>query len=119
MDALSYTANEGMDITGKLLALLELNQNPDKAAAILNRTLQKISVREDCSDFWMVSVLWAWHKHRYTQLPEKLWDRTRSSILGYRYWLDEPGNDSMWFWSENHVLCFPCVAASSWTVLPS
>lgn len=106
MDSLSYTANEGMDITGKLLALLALDQHPDKAAAILNRTLQKISVREDCSDFWMVSVLWAWHKHRYTQLPEKLWDRTRSSILGYRYWLDEPGNDSMWFWSENHVLCF-------------
>ncbi|MGF1735265.1 hypothetical protein [Photobacterium satsumensis] len=106
MDALDYTANEGMDISGKLLALLALNQHPDKAASILNRTLQKISVREDCSDFWMVSVLWAWHKHRYTQLPDKLWERTRSSILGYRYWLDEPGNDSMWFWSENHVLCF-------------
>ncbi|WEM44680.1 hypothetical protein PTW35_25840 (plasmid) [Photobacterium sp. DA100] len=105
-DALCYTANEGMDITGKLLALLELNLHPDKASSILNRTLQKISVREDCSDFWMVSVLWAWHRHSYTQLPDKLWDRARSSILGYRYWLDEPGNDSMWFWSENHVLCF-------------
>ncbi|HWV20315.1 MAG TPA: hypothetical protein VN036_04745, partial [Devosia sp.] len=23
-----------------------------------------------------------------------------------RYWVDEPGNDVMWFWSENHALCF-------------
>ena len=28
------------------------------------------------------------------------------AILGFRYWLDEPGNDVMWYWSENHVLCF-------------
>ena len=27
-------------------------------------------------------------------------------LLGYRYWTDEPGNDVMWFWSENHALCF-------------
>lgn len=27
-------------------------------------------------------------------------------MLNYRYWVDEPGNDAMWFWSENHVLCF-------------
>lgn len=105
-NALAYTASDGMNITGKLLALLELNQKSQLASVILNKTLQKISAREDCSDFWMVSVLWAWHKHSYTQLPDKLWDRTRSSILGYRYWLDEPGNDAMWFWSENHVLCF-------------
>lgn len=33
-------------------------------------------------------------------------ERINSSILSYRYWVDEPGNDVMWFWSENHVLCF-------------
>lgn len=105
-DALQYTAHFGMNISGKMLAMLELGVNPETAATVLERSLQKISAREDCSDFWMVSVLWAWKKYHHTQLPDKLWDRTRSSILGYRYWLDEPGNDAMWFWSENHVLCF-------------
>ncbi len=103
---LEFTANEGMNIPGKLLALLATGSQPELAASILNRSLQKISLREDCSDFWMVSVLWAWKMSGYTQLSDKLWDRTKSSILGYRYWLDEPGNDAMWFWSENHVLCF-------------
>ena len=28
------------------------------------------------------------------------------AVLDYRYWVDEPGNDVMWFWSENHALCF-------------
>ncbi|WAJ72173.1 hypothetical protein [Catenovulum adriaticum] len=105
-NGLAFIAAEGMNTTGKLLALLANKSNPELAASILNRTLQKISLREDCSDFWMVSVLWAWKMSNYTQLPDKMWDRVKSSILGYRYWLDEPGNDAMWFWSENHVLCF-------------
>ena len=33
-------------------------------------------------------------------------ERARRAILGWRYWMDEPGNDVMWFWSENHALCF-------------
>lgn len=105
-DTLAFIGEQGMNTTGKLLALLANQSNPDLAASILNRSLQKISLREDCSDFWMVSVLWAWKMSNYTQLPDKMWGRVKSSILGYRYWLDEPGNDAMWFWSENHVLCF-------------
>lgn len=106
LNALNYTASEGMNITGKLLARLATHAEPELSRKILERTLQKISLREDCSDFWMVSVLWAWQMSAYTQLPDNLWRRVKSSILGYRYWLDEPGNDAMWFWSENHVLCF-------------
>ena len=28
------------------------------------------------------------------------------AILGFRYWMDEPGNDVMWYFSENHALLF-------------
>lgn len=104
--ALLYTAQKGMGRTGKLLAILETGENLAEASDILQSTLNKISMREDCSDFWLVSLLWCWKEHAWSQLTEKQWQRVRSSILGYRYWLDEPGNDSMWFWSENHVLCF-------------
>jgi hypothetical protein len=27
-------------------------------------------------------------------------------MAGYRYWIDEPGDDVMWFFSENHALMF-------------
>lgn len=27
-------------------------------------------------------------------------------MAGYRYWADEPGDDVMWFFSENHALMF-------------
>ena len=27
-------------------------------------------------------------------------------MLEYRYWIDEPGDDVMWFFSENHALLF-------------
>ena len=27
-------------------------------------------------------------------------------VLSFRYWLDEPGDDVMWFYSENHALLF-------------
>ncbi|WKL01327.1 hypothetical protein Q0F98_32530 [Paenibacillus amylolyticus] len=37
---------------------------------------------------------------------ESFWDRVKASILGYRYWIDEPGDDVMWFFSENHALLF-------------
>ena len=33
-----------------------------------------------------------------------------SAILGYRYWMDEPGNDVQWYFSENHALLFHTAA---------
>ena len=30
----------------------------------------------------------------------------RACILNFRYWMDEPGDDVMWFYSENHALMF-------------
>ncbi|HED1311343.1 TPA: hypothetical protein R4S08_005080, partial [Kluyvera ascorbata] len=73
---------------------------------LLIRTLQRISARQDCSDFSMVPLLWIWHDFHGERFPAVLWKRVRSAIVGYRYWYDELGNDVMWYWSENHALCF-------------
>ncbi|WP_430509174.1 hypothetical protein [Gottfriedia solisilvae] len=29
-----------------------------------------------------------------------------TTILSFKYWMDEPGDDSMCYWSENHQLLF-------------
>lgn len=34
------------------------------------------------------------------------WEEIRRCVLGFRYWIDEPGDDVMWFFSENHALLF-------------
>ena len=39
-------------------------------------------------------------------MSEKTENELTDCLLGFRYWIDEPGNDAMWFWSENHALMF-------------
>jgi hypothetical protein len=87
-------------------ALLALRgEQPDRVARILAPVLTTIEERWDCSDFSILPLLRLWRDARHT-LARALADRLRRAILGYRYWIDEPGDDVMWFWSENHVLCF-------------
>jgi len=104
--ALRHAATAGEPRTGRLLAMLAQGQVFDSTARdILGDTLQGINDRRDCSDFVMLPLLWLFAAYR-EKLPPEAAAAMRAAILGYRYWMDEPGNDSMWFWSENHVLCF-------------
>ncbi|ASG64213.1 hypothetical protein CEW81_21615 [Kluyvera genomosp. 3] len=104
--ALSYIAEHGVPRTGRLLAMLHVGDSGPLAQELLISTLQRISARQDCSDFSMVPLLWIWHDFHGEHFPAVLWKRVRSAIVGYRYWYDELGNDVMWYWSENHALCF-------------
>ncbi|MCS3433767.1 hypothetical protein [Klebsiella sp. BIGb0407] len=106
LESLRYTATHGMDRTCRLLAMMHLHEYGPQAESLLNSTLQRISAREDCSDFSLVPLLWIWRYHHGEHFPAPLWRRVKSTVLGYRYWLDELGSDVMWFWSENHALCF-------------
>jgi hypothetical protein len=85
--------------------LASRGKTPARVAQILDDTLPTIEQRYDCSDFAILPLLRIWRDWRDTLAPD-LQDRLRAAILGYRYWLDAPGDDVMWFWSENHVLCF-------------
>lgn len=105
-EALAHCAASELPGPSRMLALLETGAATERVAWHLADAVGRISRREDCSDFIMVPLLWAWRRHAWTGAPVALWQRVRSSILGWRYWLDEPGDDVMWFWSENHVLCF-------------
>jgi hypothetical protein len=105
-EASSWFANNGELLIGRVLSMLHSGEiDPALLRTILERSLDFIVNREDCSDFWMVPLLWIWRDYR-EQLPGDLRQAVRDAIIGYRYWVDEPGNDAMWFWSENHVLCF-------------
>ncbi|MBX4867557.1 hypothetical protein HJA87_20160 [Rhizobium bangladeshense] len=104
--ALEYSARFGANRVGRLIALMETGYDDQESFdRIIGATLASIDAREDCSDFIMVPLLWLLGAYG-DRMPKATVDRIRHSVLSYRYWVDEPGNDAMWFWSENHVLCF-------------
>ena len=63
----------------------------------------------DCADFTLVPLLWSRILHKDALSPE-LTGKIDEAILGYRYWMDEPGNDVQWYFSENHALLFHTAA---------
>ncbi|WP_027487602.1 hypothetical protein [Allorhizobium undicola] len=105
-EALRFAARHGAPRIGRLLAMAASGDVEQQAFAdIMEATLASIDRRDDCSDFIMVPLLWLVMAYPETIAPPMM-ARIRHSVLNYRYWVDEPGNDAMWFWSENHVLCF-------------
>jgi hypothetical protein len=103
--ALNYVARHGNPQIGRALAIAAIGGDAPTCAALVEDALERIERREDCSDFWLPTVLWLlrdWPR----MLGPALRQRARRAILGWRYWMDEAGNDVMWFWSENHALCF-------------
>lgn len=107
-EALQHLALHGEHRIGRALALLACGLHRSHEAELselIHTALRAIERREDCADFVMVPMLWIWSAHR-KNLPPAVAARVRQAILGWRYWVDEPGNDAMWFWSENHALCF-------------
>ncbi|PKA44625.1 hypothetical protein CWR43_01820 [Rhizobium sullae] len=104
--ALEYSARFGADRVARIIAMMETGDyDQESFDRIIEATLTSIDSREDCSDFIMVPLLWLLGAYA-ERMPAGVVERIRYSILSYRYWVDEPCNDAMWFWSENHVLCF-------------
>ncbi len=64
-----------------------------------------IDRRLDCADFRMVSLLRTVYEWPHL-LDRESRDRARLAILNFKYWMDEPGHDSMCYWSENHQILF-------------
>ncbi len=111
--ALAYVAAHGGPHVGRALAQAATGGDP---VPLVVDALERIERREDCSDFWIPTLLFLLQRLPET-LPRELRERARTALLGYRYGTDEPGNDVMWFWSENHALCFHTaqyLAGSQW-----
>lgn len=59
----------------------------------------------DCADFRMLSILRILHAHT-DSLSKELENKIINTVLSFKYWIDEPGEDSMCYWSENHQIKF-------------
>ena len=84
---------------------LHEGETPDNLEEILSNHLNWVNEKRDCSDFRLIIMVYMYVRfsERFT---EKLRREVEDAMAGYRYWADEPGDDVMWFFSENHALMF-------------
>jgi hypothetical protein len=74
------------------------------SAAGIAGALGMLADRADCADFEAVGLLHLWHR-----VPPSAWEpglrtRVRETLLGFKYWIDQPGLDAMCYFTENHQL---------------
>lgn len=77
----------------------------DRAEKMILKAIDGVNLRQDCSDFHFTSILTAYWRH-FDKMSDEVKSAIKNAALNYRYWIDEPGDDVMWFFSENHALLF-------------
>ncbi|WP_408612828.1 hypothetical protein [Kosakonia oryzendophytica] len=116
-EALHYVATQGEYSSVKALARLACNLNDTQTHAMLEGVLPSVEACHDCADFTLVPLLWCrivWGE----QIAEATRTKIDHAILNFRYWMDEPGNDVQWYFSENHALLFHTAAYLAGSYFP-
>ncbi|MHA3914303.1 hypothetical protein [Halovulum sp. GXIMD14793] len=110
-EALDWIASHGETDTETALACLGQGKATSlmRAEEIIAQKLAGIEACHDCADFALVPLIWGRMVYG-ERLSEALRARIDAAMLTYRYWMDEPGNDVQWYFSENHALLFHTAA---------
>ncbi|MCG8668923.1 MAG: hypothetical protein MI867_05880 [Pseudomonadales bacterium] len=67
----------------------------------------KLNAREDTADFRTPALVRMLYEYQNSPLmTDELYQRIKTLMLNFKYWPDEPGNDPMIMWSENHQILF-------------
>ncbi|VAW14193.1 FIG00985363: hypothetical protein [hydrothermal vent metagenome] len=117
VEALAEVARYGEADSVTALARLAIGRKGKKTEKMIGAILGAVEKCYDCADFILLPLIWiraAYHD----DLSPDLVARIDKAIVGYRYWMDEPGNDVQWYFSENHALLFHCAAYLGGNLLP-
>lgn len=71
----------------------------------IRSVFKEIENKGDCADFRLAPLLAFAIKYKGV-IPAEYHAEFERLALDFRYWIDEPGNDVMWYFSENHALLF-------------
>ncbi|MGI5282179.1 hypothetical protein ACQEVF_02500 [Nonomuraea polychroma] len=82
--------------------LVRVVEDPSYVVTGLERALWMIDNRADCADFEAVGLAHLWHRAHAWEAG--LRERVREAMLGFKYWIDQPGLDAMCYFTENHQL---------------
>lgn len=103
---LDFIVNNTQPTFEQYIARLAEGENKyEEYRNIIETIVTHVQNRGDCSDFRVAKILWILSKFRDLLTKEQI-EYFESTLLNFRYWFDEKGNDAMWFFSENHALCF-------------
>lgn len=93
-------------MTGKCFpSIINLDNGEKIEEEEIIRICQFIDTRCDCSDFRMTTIIKVLYSYM-DKLEEKTKEKIEETVLNFKYWMDEPGDDSMCYWSENHQILF-------------
>lgn len=92
------------------LAVMELQKAGLPAPAVRNfaidKALERMDLRLDCSDFAIPALFRMLREHRGTRLDEAEALKIVKSLINYKYWLDEPGEVKSCYFTENHQILY-------------
>jgi hypothetical protein len=71
----------------------------------LDGTLTYVQTEYDCSDFRLVNLVRILYEYG-DRIPADYMQKIEDVLFNFRYWWDEPGGNSMCYWSENHQILF-------------
>lgn len=104
--ALEFIAGHGETVVNRTMVHLETGRGLSEfALSCLRNSVEMIRNKEDCADFYLVPAFLLITRYR-AHLPDSVYLEIKKCILDFRYWIDEPGNDVMWYFSENHAFLF-------------
>ncbi|MDR1569717.1 MAG: hypothetical protein LBS72_04430 [Oscillospiraceae bacterium] len=100
-----------MQYTYMELAKMELAAKGLPAEPVCREAIEPsidwINQRNDCADFAIPALVRMLHEHRGTpRLDEALARRIEEALVGFKYWLDEPGEVHSCYFTENHQILF-------------
>ena len=94
------------------LAKLELARRGDKVTWTphnMEQSLHRVHERLDCGDFVMPAFFFILMRYPDNDvLPKEIMQRLKEEVLGFKYWIDEPGVDIHLpcYFTENHQILF-------------
>ena len=113
----SPESNEGSNLIHQLLFYFEHPERADEDGVVIDNDYivnaitpakKYIDGRYDCIDFRMQSLIRLEYLYgdKIAQISPKGSKMIKDAFLGAKYWMTEPGEDSMCYWSENHQILF-------------
>lgn len=85
--------------------LYALEHGEEYNSAVFDDVYTYTSHRFDTSDFRLQSLARILYEHR-DGITEDEYQTLKKTFLEMKYWMDQPGEDAMCYWSENHQLLF-------------
>ncbi len=116
-EALTVVSEHSERSSVRALARLASGRAGADTDAMIAEALPAVIDCHDCADFTLVPLLWCRMSYGDAIAPA-VRTQVDAAILNFRYWMDEPGNDVQWYFSENHALLFHTAAYLAGSLFP-